>query len=128
MADRVPVPTRTTLVGVFDLLTRAHVDRIRSSALGGPVDVVVIGDRLAVAACGRLPITPEESRLEIVGSLRTVRSTVLVDSADALDRILSARSRLGSVIRADEDVPARLLPSVIDLRNPELSGHRTGRS
>lgn len=128
MADRVPIPTRTTLVGIFDLLTRAHVDRIRSSARGGPVDVVVIGDRLAAVACGRLPITPEGARLEIVSSLRNVRSTVLVDSVDALDGIVSARSCLGSLICADEDVPVRLLPTVIDLRSPELSGHRTGRS
>lgn len=74
--------------GVFDLLHPGHVWFLQKSrGYGDYLVVVVARDRTVEKKKGRLPVIPEDQRLEMVKSLRFVDEAVLGNENDFLETV-----------------------------------------
>jgi glycerol-3-phosphate cytidylyltransferase len=82
-------PTRAGVVGyvpgVFDLFHIGHLNILRRASLACDHLIAgVVSDDTAAEQKGRLPVVPQQERLEIVASLRIVDEAVMEWTADKL--------------------------------------------
>lgn len=109
-------PNRTVLTcGVFDLLHAGHVAYLeRCAALGQRLVVAVMSDRWTAEFKGRPPIYSQEDRRRIVGALRVVDQTLLMDEIDPTAAMMVSRCRVfvhgNDWLRPGEDLARRLPP------------------
>ena len=73
-------PTKVLLIGVFDLLHQGHLNLIKkASKLGRLIVGIVSDDAVRLQKGDNRPIQSELFRQELVGSLRCVYGTFIVD-------------------------------------------------
>lgn len=98
-------PKRVLIAGTFDILHPGHITFMKSASQLGDLYVIVSRDKNAKKIKGRETIFPEESRLEMVRSIRWVKDAVLGDEEDFLKRVVELSPDiliLGPDQKADE--------------------------
>ncbi|TFF99794.1 MAG: FAD synthase [Promethearchaeota archaeon] len=68
---------KVLVAGTFDILHPGHIFFINEAAKLGEVYVIVATDKNREKFSGKLPIIPEEQRLEVVSSLKNVKQAKL---------------------------------------------------
>lgn len=86
-----PSRPRVFLAGTFDLIHPGHIELFRFAASLGDLYVVVARDSNVLRAKGKPPVLSERTRLEIVRSIRYVRSARLGDPEDKMRPVLEIR-------------------------------------
>ena len=71
------ITKKVLIAGTFDILHPGHIFLINEAAKLGKVYVIVATDKNREKFSGRLPIIPEEQRLEIIKSLKNVKEAKL---------------------------------------------------
>lgn len=72
------------VAGTFDIIHAGHIRFLREAWKLGLVYAVVARDRNVQKFKGRLPIMPEDMRLEVVSSIKYVYKALLGDDTDLL--------------------------------------------
>lgn len=70
---------RVMAFGSFDILHPGHLHYLREASRHGDLIVIVARDRSIEKLKGRKPLIDEDSRLEVIKSLKFVKSAVLGD-------------------------------------------------
>ena len=65
------------IAGTFDILHPGHIFLINEAAKLGDVHVIVATDKNRETYSGEAPIVPEEQRLEVIKSLKNVKTAKL---------------------------------------------------
>ncbi len=73
--------------GVFDDLRSRDVRFLEEAAKGGPLQVLLWSDHLAIRQTGQLPLFPEKERVYLLESIRYVHRVTLVQERIQPDRI-----------------------------------------
>lgn len=68
---------KVLVAGTFDILHPGHIFLINEAAKLGEVYVIVATDKNRKRFSGRLPIVPEEQRLEVIKGLKNVKEAKL---------------------------------------------------
>ena len=68
---------KVLVAGTFDILHPGHIFLINEAAKLGEVYVIVATDKNREKFSGKLPIIPEEQRLEVIKSLKNVKKAKL---------------------------------------------------
>ena len=100
-------PKRVVIAGTFDILHPGHISFMRTASQFGDLYVIVSRDVNAKKIKGRETIFPEQSRLEMVRSVRWVKDAVLGDEKDFLKRVVELAPDyliLGPDQKADEEM------------------------
>lgn len=109
-------PRRIVLTcGVFDLLHAGHVAYLkRCASLGDELVVAVMTDRWTAGFKGQAPVYNQEERRRIVGALRFVDRTLLMDEIDPTEAMKASGCRVfvhgNDWLRPGEDLGQRLPP------------------
>jgi cytidyltransferase-like protein len=70
-------------VGRFDILHPGHVRFLEQARdLGAALIVGVVSDAFCVTVLGRQPVNPWPTRMRVVGALRVVDATMMVEDVD----------------------------------------------
>ena len=77
-------PKKVLVAGTFDILHAGHIHFLREAWKLGLVYAIVARDRNVQRFKGRLPIMPEDMRLEVVSSIKYVYKALLGDDTDLL--------------------------------------------
>ncbi len=77
-------PKKVLVAGTFDIIHAGHIRFLREAWKLGLVYAVVARDRNVQKFKGRLPIMPEDMRLEVVSSIKYVYKALLGDDTDLL--------------------------------------------
>ena len=84
-------PKKVLVAGTFDIIHAGHIRFLREAWKLGLVYAVVARDRNVQKFKGRLPIMPEDMRLEVVSSIKYVYKALLGDNADLLKPVERVR-------------------------------------
>ncbi len=84
-------PKKVLVAGTFDIIHAGHIRFLREAWKLGLVYAVVARDRNVQKFKGRLPIMPEDMRLEVVSSIKYVYKALLGDDADLLKPVERVR-------------------------------------
>ena len=71
------IAKKILVAGTFDILHPGHIFLINEAAKLGEVHVVVATDRNRERFAGKLPIIPEEQRLEVIKNIKNVKKAIL---------------------------------------------------
>ncbi len=83
MVHRIPRGVVGYAPGVFDMFHVGHVNILRRARLACDYLIAgVVADDVALAQKGRLPVVPEDERLEIVSHVRFVDQAILAVTTD----------------------------------------------
>lgn len=101
--------------GVFDLLHVGHVNFLeRCRELGDELAVAIMTDRWTEGFKGKRPVFDQAARERIVGALRPVSRTLMMDAIDPTDAMQRSRCTIfahgNDWLRQGEDMAIRLPP------------------
>lgn len=84
-------PKKVLVAGTFDIIHAGHIRFLREAWKLGLVYAVVARDKNVQKFKGRLPIMPEDMRLEVVSSIKYVYKALLGDDTDLLKPVERVR-------------------------------------
>lgn len=84
-------PKKVLVAGTFDIIHAGHIRFLREAWKLGLVYAVVARDKNVQRFKGRLPIMPENMRLEVVSSIKYVYKALLGDDTDLLKPVERVR-------------------------------------
>ncbi len=84
-------PKKVLVAGTFDIIHAGHIRFLREAWKLGLVYAVVARDKNVQKFKGRLPIMPEDMRLEVVSSIKYVYKAFLGDDTDLLKPVERVR-------------------------------------
>ncbi len=119
-------PKKVLVAGTFDIIHAGHIRFLREAWKLGLVYAVVAKDRNVQKFKGRLPIMPEDMRLEVVSSIKYVYKALLGDDTDLLKPVERVRPDI-IFLGPDQPMDEELLKRELERRGIKAEVRRMSR-
>ncbi len=119
-------PKKVLVAGTFDIIHAGHIRFLREAWKLGLVYAVVARDKNVQKFKGRLPIMPENMRLEVVSSIKYVYKALLGDDTDLLKPVERVRPDI-IFLGPDQPMDEKFLKRELERRGIKAEVRRMSR-